>query len=255
VGELPRRRGRLVPLRGRASIRQAIIASEAAEAWIANDEEGLVDLLQEAMAREGKQKLGRLATLPTPRLESLPPAAEAFQSVAWTDDRKHWLPLGELLEVLLAPEPRDFIVGGMVDAIAGQVTLYRGDLTRLVVPLSIFKPSGTGSKIDPTDFEVIDSGHAIRFGAYEAATDAVFYECDPAFRKRARQKFRAEEKSFGASLRRLRVLRGLRQGDFSPLPAKTIARIERGEVAKPHGRTLEQIARRLGVGADEIETY
>jgi transcriptional regulator with XRE-family HTH domain len=53
----------------------------------------------------------------------------------------------------------------------------------------------------------------------------------------------------------LRILRGLRQSDFTPLPAKTIARIERGEVAKPHGPTLVRIAERLGVGAGEIESY
>ena len=73
--------------------------------------------------------------------------------------------------------------------------------------------------------------------------------------ERYRRRLRAEEKTFGASLRRLRVLRGLRQNDFAPLPAKTIARVERGEVAKPHGQTLGRIAERLGVAAGEIESY
>ena len=80
----------------------------------------------------------------------------------------------------------------------------------------------------------------------------MFDECDAAYRKRARQKLRAEEKTFGASLR---VLRGLRQRDFAPLTAKTVARIERGEVATPHERTMERLAHRLGVEAGEIETY
>ena len=182
---------------------------------------------------------------------AIPPAAVHLRL---KDDRKRWLLLDELLEVLQAPEPRDFIVGGMPDEAGGQLTLYRGDLTRLVVPLSLFKPSGSGARIDPGGFAVIDTGHAIRLGEYEAA-EAEFYECDAAFRKLARQKLRAEEKSFGASLRRLRVLRGLRQGGFDPLTAKTVARIERGEVATPHGRTLERLATRLRVEAGEIETY
>jgi hypothetical protein len=105
------------------------------------------------------------------------------------------------------------------------------------------------------DFEVIDNGHAIRLGQYEAAVDSIFYECDPDYRKRYRRRLQAEEKTFGASLRRLCVLRGLRLGDFAPLTAKTIARIERGEVEKPHGRTLARIAERLGVEPDEIESY
>jgi hypothetical protein len=142
-----------------------------------------------------------------------------------------------------------------VDRSAGTLTLYRGDFSRLTVPLSIFKPTGTGTEIDPSDFEVIDSGHAVRLGAYEAAADAIFYECDPEYRKRYRRRLRAEEKTFGASLRRLRVLRGLRQGDFAPLSAKTVARIERGEVDKPHGQTLSRIADRLGVTPEDIESY
>jgi hypothetical protein len=95
----------------------------------------------------------------------------------------------------------------------------------------------------------------VRFGKYEATADAIFYECDPDYRKRLRKKMQAEEKTFGASLRRLRIMRGLRQSDFAPLPAKTIARIERGEVEKPHGTTLDRIADRLGVAPKEIESY
>ncbi len=43
--------------------------------------------------------------------------------------------------------------------------------------------------------------------------------------------------------------------DFAPLSAKTIARIERNEVEKPHGETLRIIAKRLNVDPEEIETY
>jgi hypothetical protein len=47
----------------------------------------------------------------------------------------------------------------------------------------------------------------------------------------------------------------LRREGFAPLAAKTIARIERNEIASPRGRSLEIIARKLGVSADQIETY
>jgi transcriptional regulator with XRE-family HTH domain len=49
--------------------------------------------------------------------------------------------------------------------------------------------------------------------------------------------------------------RQLKRSDFPGIASKTIARIERSEVEKPHGRTLETIAKRLGVSADRIESY
>ena len=227
-----------------------------AVAWLVADGDSASDLLAEATnAGLGKRRLGKLVLLDPPRLDSLAAAIDSFSSVAWLGERKGWLPTDELFDVLNAPEPRDFIVGGMVDRALGILWVYRGDFRRLAIPLAVFPPTGAGVGIDPADFEVIDNGHAVRLGAYESATDAIFYECDPEYRKRHRRKLRAEEKTFGASLRRLRVLRGLRQEDFDPLTAKTIARFERGEVATPRGETLARIAVRLGVRADEIEGY
>lgn len=252
---LPRRCGRLTPLRTRRAIQKALVSLEG-DTWLAADLEAGSAILSAASAIEGTKRCrGKLVFLEPPPLESLAAAMDLFATVAWTDERDHWLPLEEMVEVLNMPEPRDFIVGGMVDQFVGTLTIYRGDFKRLTVPLSIFQPTGTGVVIDPSDLAVIDNGHAIRLGSYEAAVDAIFYECDPDYRKRQRRKMRAEEKTFGASLRRLRILRGLRQRDFVLLSAKTIARIERGEVAKPHGRTLTRIADRLGVAPGEIESY
>jgi hypothetical protein len=123
------------------------------------------------------------------------------------------------------------------------------------VPLSIFTPSGDGTAPDFADFAPIDYGHAVRFDPYQAAADAIFYEADPEWRRRMRKRLTAEERSFGASLRRLRLQRQLRQSDFGDVPKKTIARIERGEVSKPHGTTLARIAGVLGVTPEEIESY
>jgi hypothetical protein len=64
-----------------------------------------------------------------------------------------------------------------------------------------------------------------------------------------------KDASFGGSLRRLRLQKGISRSDFAPLSSKTIARVERGEVEVPHGDTLEAIARRLGVPAAEIGSY
>jgi hypothetical protein len=247
--------GKLKLLRDRPAIHK-VIESGAMGTWLALDSEAATDLLAEACRlRVGRRRLGRLVLLDPPRLESLALAQDLFLAVAWANERKSWLPVAEMIEVLNAQDPRDYIVGGMVDEETGSLTLYRGDFSRLTIPLSIFKPTGTGVEINPADFEVIDGGHAIRLGAYEAAADAIFYECDPAYRQRLRRRLREEERSFGASLRRLRLQRGLRQGDFPHVAAKTIARIERGEVVKPQGRTLRSLADRLGVASDEIESY
>jgi hypothetical protein len=131
----------------------------------------------------------------------------------------------------------------------------RGDLRRLSVPLWTFRPSGTGATPDPSRLAFADCGNTVRLGDYEAAADAILYEADSDYRSRLLAKKRADDKTFGACLRRLRLLRGLRQSEFGDVTTKTIARIERGETEAPHGHTLKVIATRLGVEPNEIMSY
>jgi hypothetical protein len=95
----------------------------------------------------------------------------------------------------------------------------------------------------------------VAFGGYEASADGILYEFDPAYRQKLKKERQASEKSFGASLRRLRLQRRLKRGDFAPVAAKTIARIERGDVERPQGKTLEAIEKKLGMNAEQIESY
>jgi hypothetical protein len=168
-----------------------------------------------------------------------------------------FLPLEELIEVLAAPatESQDRFLGGMVDLVSQNLALVRGNFKPVTVPLSMFQPTDTGVVPDPSRFAVSDYGHVIHLGDYEIAADAILYEVDPHFRRRVNALRRSEEQGFGASLRRLRIARGLRQSDFPPISSKTIARIERGEIDKPHCETLEVLSSRLGVSPDSIETY
>jgi DNA-binding Xre family transcriptional regulator len=166
-----------------------------------------------------------------------------------------FLPNEELAEVLSAPHAADLLIGGQVDAEAGVLLLFRGNLVPLVVPLSVFQQAPNGPRPDPRRFAVIDHGQTIQLGDYEAATSAILYEVDPDYRRRVKQRRREEERTFGASLRRLRIQRGLRQGDFSGISEKEIGRIERGEVEKPRDETLRKLAERLGVQPDVIEEY
>jgi hypothetical protein len=233
--------------------------------WIATRREATDELLKEAYnppitrvphhGRYPRHTLGRLLLLHTARPESIPALEELFTPIAWGTASFKTLPPADLAEVLASENRHDLIIGGFVDPQSEGLTLYRGDFEKLSVPLSIFKPSGTGTVPSPSSFAVADCGQTIRLGQYEAATDAVLYEVDPVYRRKVTSKRREEDQTFGSCLRRLRKLRGLRQGQFEPIPAKTIARIERGETQKPHGNTLKGIADRLGVDPDEITSY
>ena len=112
-----------------------------------------------------------------------------------------------------------------------------------------------GTTPDFDRLALTDYGHTVELGDYEASTDAILYEADPEYRKLLKKHRKKSEKSFGASLARLRLQKRLKRSDFAPLAVKTIARIERSEIEKPHGKTLDIIAQRLGVAAEQIETF
>jgi hypothetical protein len=252
-GRLPKGLSRL---RSRKMIHQALATTPAAE-WVVSDQESFKEFLKEVAQQVGRQsarrpRLGNLALLKLPPLSSLAPAEAMFTRVAWAE---RWLLLPQLMEVLDAPNRRDLILGGTVDPYSQTLTVYRGDFSPITVSLSIFKPSGDGTKPDFDRFSIGNYGHSVCFGDYEAAADLIFYEGDPHYRKALKNRRRHEDKTFGACLRRLRMQRRLRQTDFAPLTARTIARIENNQVGKPRGKTLSIIARRLEVDPDAIETY
>jgi transcriptional regulator with XRE-family HTH domain len=101
--------------------------------------------------------------------------------------------------------------------------------------------------------KLTDYGRTVALGDYEAPADAILYELDPAYRRQLKKQRRQSERTFGASLMRLRKQRRLKRSDFAPISSKEIARIERSEVEKPHAKTLGAIAGRLGVRPEEIE--
>lgn len=95
----------------------------------------------------------------------------------------------------------------------------------------------------------------MRLGKYEAAADAILYEFDADTWARLKRAKVQSDRSFAGPLRRMRHQRGIPRDGFGGITAKTIARVERGEVSRPHPKTLAEIAKRLGVDADHIETY
>jgi len=161
----------------------------------------------------------------------------------------------DLAEVLKTEHPEDYFIGGLVDREDDMLVLYRGNLDRLLVPLDAFMKKDQLVKPDFADFEIIDVGQTLKFGAYEAASSAVLYEFDADVRKRMKDREREQDATFGGALKRLRLSKGLSRGDFPGLDAKTVARIERNEVQAPHENTIAILAKRLGVKPDGIKTY
>jgi len=197
----------------------------------------------------------RLLLIGSPRAPERAFLRAIFERVVAPDDEIQMLKLDDLFEVLGSARRANLFIGGAVAPAAKSVVLIRGDLTSLVVPFSWFVARLHGPKPDFSAFEIIDYGQTIKLGDYEAAADAVLYEFDAEFRRQERKRRISDDKSFGGALRRLRLQRGLGRDDFPGLSAKTIARIERGDVKEPHGETLIRIAERLGVKPDEIASF
>jgi hypothetical protein len=217
---------------------------------------GSADELLRAGLKLGRgARMGNLVTLKPPRPESVPSLAGIFNRVVGAIAAHRWLAPEEFATVVASKDAADRFVGGAADPESGTLALVRGNLTTLVVPFDHFEPSGDGTRPEFTKLAFADYGLTVALGEYEASADGILYEFDPLYRQRLKKERLKAEQSFGASLRRLRLQRGLTRGDFAPVASKTIARIERGDVERPHGKTLESIAQRLGVPAEQIESY
>jgi hypothetical protein len=219
--------------------------------WVVVDAAALGLLASAVHADDRWHRLLLLHSATTARRELL---HALFRVVVAPDDGVRLLPADELTDVMMDQNAADLLIGGVVDTDDKALVLYRGNLDRLVVPLQWFR-SGPKARPDFAAFAVTDHGQTVKLGDYEAATDAILYEFDPEARRRMKVREINQDTSFGGALRRLRLARGLSRSDFEPLNAKTVARIERGEVEEPHGETLGILAKRLKVKPDQIKSY
>lgn len=233
-------------------VHQALQRSTTRNLWVVASLSRFADLVRAVSeVRRGVYRL-RLFSYERPD----PPTAVLLESVF---DRPVLgphaaIPLPELIEVVRSRHREDFCIAAQWLLDAGSVALWRGDFSVLTVPLAWFRTEGA-PPADPTRLSVENYGQTVRLGEYEASFDAVLYERDPRARARMRARMRAEDRSLGGSIRRLRELRGVRRDEFATVSAKTIARIERGEVSAPQPATLAAIAEKLGVPVGELESY
>jgi hypothetical protein len=189
------------------------------------------------------------------RSQVIPALSRHFERVAFVSDPAALLPKNELIEVLALPDRNDRFIGVMLDPESKTMTLWRGDLLSLVVPFSAFSATANGIRPDFNHASLTDFGHTIRLGDYEAASDSILYDFDPDFRRRLNRHRKATERTLGASIRRLRRQRELTRNDFPGIDPKTLARIERNEVTRPHADTLKILARRLGTPVERLASY
>jgi hypothetical protein len=240
----------------RSELETLVSGSRDCATWVSFNRSSTDMLLQRLLDLRVDLRGSRLVTLKPPRAESIAALLGLFDSpVFGLIEGFHWLPSDELIAALMRDDASDRFIGGSVDPKAKALTLLRGNLKTVVVPFSAFPASGDGTRPDFTRLAFTDYGSTVKLGDYEAAADAILYEQDPDYRRRLNHQRRQTDRSFGASLMRLRTQRRLRRVDFSPISAKEIARIERNEVGNPHSRTIQVISDRLGVRPEDIESY
>ncbi len=231
--------------------------------WVSYAQKFTDELLKAAATKRAMRRKAApirdecVLTIASPRPESVPTLHGLFAHIVGDSPGYRWLQKDELSEVLFdhSIDRSDFIIAAASDPVTRTISLIRGNCRPLVVPFAFFEPSGDGAKPDFAGVRVTDFGRTIALGEYEAAVDAILYEMDRDYRRKVSLQRKESEATFGASLFRLRMQRKLKRTDFAPLSAKTIARIERNEIGKPHGATLNAIAKRLRVGPDEIGEY
>jgi hypothetical protein len=77
-------------------------------------------------------------------------------------------------------------ISGFVDYVSQEVVLFKADpkSAPIIASFKLFPASGT-TEPDFQKFELIDCGHTIKLGEYEASSAAILYELDSEYKKYA----------------------------------------------------------------------
>jgi DNA-binding XRE family transcriptional regulator len=178
-----------------------------------------------------------------------------FPHLLAASDARVLLASPELETVVTSSVRADRFIAVAFDRGSKAIVLHRGNLDRVVVPLAWFANAASDAAADPLALDIIDCGQTVKLGSFEAATDAILYEFDDEYRRAVKQRTIAQDDSIGGSIRRLRLQKGLTRDEFPGVTAKSIARIERGDVLQPHSRTVERIARALAVSVRDLGSF
>lgn len=246
-----RRQGSVL-LDSRDALYKGLGAKEARGPWLVLNRRSLQDLVRAVADRSFCSFKRGLVSWARPSPPELAALGACFHPILPGAEAR--VTMQELSAILSEEHPEDYCVAVDWDPATEALSLWRGDLSSLVVPLSSLS-SGIALAPDPDELRVLDHGQTIRLGEYECSVDAILYLRDAAYRRRARRRLMDSDRSLGGSIRRLRKQKGLRQSDFPHVAEKTITRIEMGMSPTPHRMTLERIARALGVPVEELDEY
>ena len=235
-----------------AEVHAAFARHRSGALWVAPKRHALFTAFAQ-VPTSGTRK-HRLLLLGRPGASELEYLSAKFEHVVTPEAGIQLLPKDQLLEVVASRRRAELLIG--VAVAFDSVMVVRGDLESVMIPKAWFKTRRGGPTVDFSDLEVIDGGQTVRLGEFEAASDAILYEFDPAFRRRERRRRLDADKTLGGAIRRLRLQKGLPRTAFLPqVSEKEIARLERGEVKKPHQQTLASIAARLEVEPEQLASY
>jgi hypothetical protein len=237
----------------RRDLLDAYRAAGASSRWVTSGWEGiapLAELTLETRPAYGLLLADRLVP-PEPVLQEV--LHRYFRTIDSPSRSAALLDAKEAATVIAAEESGDYVLAAQV--VGDRLFLVRGSFEILTVPLLSFRPTSSGRRPDFGRLSIVDHGLAIAFGDYESTVDVILYDHDKEYRRRAKARERSHDKSFGAALRRLRLLRGLRQSDFFPIDEREIRRLEGNEVRQPQEDTRRILAKRLNVPFEEISTY
>ncbi len=238
-------------LTSRSEVIEALTNSLRDTIWVAGNPAVFLSISR-SLSLKGAPRLLLLNCIDDVRIQAL---RALFRHVAGGSDTVHFLDTAILAEVLTDPHRNDLFIGGAIDLPDKSVLLIRGSLEPMVVPLAWFRSQRGKQASAVASFQVTDYGQTVRIGTFEAAADAILYEFDPDYRTRSRKNQLASDTTFGGSLRRLRLQKGLTRADFPGITEKTIQRIENNQITRPREATLDVLARTLGVSVEELGTY
>ena len=145
--------------------------TDANSLWISSHSERteelaktLVELISQNPKR--RQTFGRLLTLEAAKTQVRPTSGRTVQPSCGCFSRIQETPArGTLCSFygIISAERRDVFIGGVVNLDLGTAVLVRGNFDLIVVPLSLFRPSGRATP-DFKKFELTDYGHTLKFG-------------------------------------------------------------------------------------------
>ena len=180
------------------------------------------------------------------RCEILPALMARFERIVWFDSPDH---VSQAKRKAIERHDSSVILGSLFDGRTGTLSLMRCDLSCAIVPRDLAHRIWGGGDQRP---ELSDDGTMLSCHGRNMSASEILAAVDPVFRREYRRRIWAQQRDLGSRIRHLRKLRHARREDFPGVTAKTVARIERGEIKNPQKETLRLIALHLGVKSDQL---